>query len=72
MIFAGDETPLTEIAMGYRPGDIEGTWKLIWNSPGATSAAVAGIVTAPIVTVTPLKTVVEICVPAGDGAKPVA
>src|ERR1019366_2698713 len=35
-------------------------------------ASVTGIVTVPTVTVTPLKNVVEISVPAGDGAKPVA
>src|ERR1035437_4292262 len=71
LILAGDVTPLMEIEMGCKPGDIEaklcGTVKLIWNSPTATSAAeLAGIVTLPIVTVTPLKNVVEITVPAGD------
>ena len=75
-ILAGDVTPLMEIEMGYKPGDIEakfeGTWKLIWNSPTATSAALAGMVMVPMVTVTPLKNVVEISVPAGDAAKPVA
>src|ERR1035438_6052906 len=77
LILAGDVTPLMEIEMGYRPDGSEaklcGTVKLIWNSPTATSAAaIAGIVTAPIVTVTPLSKVVETTVPAGDGTKPVA
>ena len=77
MILAGDVTPLTEIEIGYKPAGSEaklcGTVKLIWNSPTATSAAaLAGIVMVPIVTVTPLKNVVEINVPAGDAAKPVA
>src|ERR1039457_7701521 len=59
LILAGDVTPLTEIEMGYKPGGSEakscGTVKLIWNSPTATSAAaIAGIVTVPMVTVTPL------------------
>src|ERR1019366_9126320 len=77
LILAGDVTPLMEIEMGYTPAGSEakscGTVKLIWNSPTATSAAaLAGIATAPTVTVTPLKNVVEISVPAGDGAKPVA
>ena len=77
LIVAGDETPLMVIEMGYRPGGSDakscGTVKLIWNSPTATSAAaMAGIVTVPIVTVTPLNNVVETTVPAGDGAKPVA
>jgi hypothetical protein len=49
-----------EIEMGYKPGDSEaklcGTVKLIWNSPTATSAAaLAGIVTVPIVTDPPLR-----------------
>ena len=77
MVFAGDETPLTETEMGYKAAGSEaklcGTVKLIWNSPTATSAAaLAGTVMVPIVTVTPLKNVFEISVPAGDGAKPVA
>ena len=77
MILAGDVTPLMEIEMGYKPPGSEaklcGTVKLIWNSPTATSAAaLAVIVTVPIVTVTPLRNVVETNVPAGDGAKPVA
>ena len=77
LILAGDGTPLMEIEMGYTPGGSEakscGTVKLIWNSPTATSAAaIAGIVTVPMVTVTPLSNVVETTVPAGDGAKPVA
>jgi hypothetical protein len=76
LILAGDVTPLTEIEMGYKPAGSEaklcGTVKLIWNSPTATSAALAGIVTVPIVTVTPLKNVVVISVPACDETKPVA
>src|ERR1039458_8511805 len=77
LILAGDGIPLMEIEMGYKPAGSEaklcGTVKLIWNSPTATSAAaLAGIVMVPIVTVTPLKNVVEISVPAGDAAKPVA
>ena len=77
MILAGDGTPLMEIEMGYRPAGSEaklcGTVKLIWNSPTATSAAaLAGIVMVPIVTVTPVKNVVETNVPAGEGARPVA
>ena len=73
MILAGDVTPFTEIEMGYTPDGSDGTVKLIWNSPTATSAAaLAGIVTVPIVTVTPLKNVGETSVPAGDAAKPVA
>src|ERR1035438_1422182 len=77
LILAGDVTPLMEIEMGYKPGGSEakscGTVKLIWNSPTATrAAAIAGIVTLPMVTVTPLSNVVETTVPAGDGAKPVA
>ena len=77
LILAGEETPLMEIEMGYTPGAIEakscGTVKLIWNSPTVTSPAkLAGIVTVPIVTVTPLKDVVGTSTPAGDGAKPVA
>ena len=76
-MLAGDVTPLMEIEMGYKPGGSEakswGTVKLIWNSPTATrAAAITGIVTVPIVTVTPLSRVVETTVPAGDGAKPVA
>ena len=75
LILAGDGTPLTEIEIGYQPAGSEaklcGTVKLIWNSPTAASgAALAGIVTVPIVTVTPLKNVVEISVPAGDAARP--
>src|ERR1019366_9981721 len=77
LILAGDETPLTEIEMGYKPGGREakswGTVKLIWNSPTATRPAkLAGIVTVPMVTVTPLHKVVVTGVPAGDGARPVA
>src|ERR1035441_8405319 len=77
LILAGDVTPFMEIEMGNKPGGSEakscGTVKLIWNSPTATSAAaLAGIVTVPMVTVTPLSNVVETTVPAGDGAKPVA
>ena len=77
LMLAGDVTPLMAIEMGYKPAGSEaklcGTVKLIWNSPTATSAAaLAGIVMVPIVTVTPLKNVVEISVPAGDAAKPVA
>src|ERR1035441_5214391 len=77
LILAGDETPLMEIEMGYKAGGSEakswGTVKLIWNSPTATRAvASAGIVTVPTVTVTPLNSVVETTVPAGDGARPVA
>ena len=77
MILPGDGIPLMEIEIGYKPAGSEpklcGTVKLIWNSPTATSAAaLAVIVTVPIVTVTPLKNVVEISVPAGEAAKPVA
>ena len=78
-MLAGDVTPLMEIEMGYRPGGIEakscGTVKLTWNSPAYTrAAALAGMVTVPIVTVTgtPLNNAGETTVPADDGAKPVA
>ena len=72
-MLAGDVTPLIEIEMGYKPGSIGGIVKLIWNSPTVTStAATAGTVTLPIVTVTPLTNVIGTNVPAGDGAKPVA
>src|ERR1035438_4404588 len=75
LMLAGEVTPLREIEMGYKPGGSEakscGTVKLIWNSPTATSAAaLAGIVTVPIVTVTPLNNVVETSVPPGAGTKP--
>jgi len=77
LILAGDVTPLMEIVMGYKPGVMDaklcGTVKLIWNSPTAAStAASAGMVTAPMVTVTPLNRVVETNVPAGEVARPVA
>src|ERR1035441_8853952 len=77
LILAGDATPLMEIEMGYKPGGSNakscGTMKLIWNSPTATrAAAIAGMVTVPMVTVTPLNNVVVTGVPAGDGANPVA
>src|ERR1035441_4437877 len=77
LILAGEVIPLMEIEMGYKPPGSEaklcGTLKLIWNSPTATSAAaLAGTVMVPIVTVTPLRNVVETSVPAGDAAKPVA
>src|ERR1039457_1438700 len=77
LILAGDVIPLIEIEMGYKPGGSEvkscGTVRLIWNSPGPTStAALAEIVTLPMVTVTPLNSVCETKVPAGDAARPVA
>ena len=75
LVLAGEVTPPIEIEMGYTPGAIDaklrGTVKLIWNSPTATSAAaLAGIVTVPIVTVTPSNNVVEIKVPAGRRGQP--
>jgi len=77
LMLAGDVTPLMETEIGYTPGGSDakscGTVKLIWNSPTATSAAaVAGTVTLPMVTVTPLNNVVVTGVPAGEGANPVA
>src|SRR5579863_2241099 len=74
---AGDETPFTEIEIGYEAAGIFanccGTVKLIWNSPTATSAAKsAGNVTVPMVTVTPLTPVCVTSTPAGAVVRAVA
>ena len=63
LILAGDVTPCKIL----RHGEVD----LEFSHP-TRAAALAGIVTVPMVTFTPLNNVVETTVPAGDGAKPVA